>query len=113
MIDESAQATVAKIRAFAAAESSSRLLVLAVMCHGDTHDNMLFVERLFTADELIRELDAEREPPPDVSCCHNSNWVRCSPQTCGFYLMYFHALCNNIQIFAEKDKSAQCIISRK
>ena len=65
-MDESADTAVAKIIEFSAAGSSSRLLVLAVMCHGDGHDNMLFVERRFTADDLIRELDEGGESPPNV-----------------------------------------------
>ena len=71
VIDALADTAVAKIREFSAAESSSRLLVLAVMCHGDGHDNMLFVEKLFTADDLIRELDEGRESPPAVSKCNH------------------------------------------
>ena len=66
-MDESADTAVAKIIEFSAAGSSSRLLALAVMCHGDGHDNMLFVDSVFTARDLIRELDEDSESPSEVS----------------------------------------------
>lgn len=73
-MDIPADVVIEKIREFAAAESSSRLLALAISSHGDGHDNMLFVERAFTANDMIRELDGERESPPEVSMsCKCSN----------------------------------------
>ena len=66
-MDKSTDDVIQKIREFSAAESSSRLLALAVMCHGDGHDNMLFVDSVFTARDLIRELDEDSESPSEVS----------------------------------------------
>ena len=68
-MDKSADDVIREIKEFATAESSSRLLVLAVMCHGDGHDNMSFIEKCLTSCDLMRELDEERESPPEVRKC--------------------------------------------
>lgn len=60
VIDGQANDVMRKISEFATTGTSSNLLVLAVMCHGDERDNMKFLEKSMTVAELIDALTVSR-----------------------------------------------------
>lgn len=56
LIDGSADEVLKKISEFADANKTGRTLFLAVMCHGDEADNMVFTGEKFTIMEIKQRL---------------------------------------------------------
>lgn len=55
-----------KIQYFAAKESTSRLLMMAVMCHGDEQDNLTLVQNSLTVGDLMKLITNDRKSSPLV-----------------------------------------------